>query len=631
MNRRRLLLGLGVVLFGAGVAELVAPGTLPVPVAESLLTEVGGLTLLCAAILFLLGQGERLRHTDTPEVEMSAPTVPPGADLESVLDGFPGPDGIRGEEFDTRRRRLTEAAVTVLTRLRGLDTERARERVAQGEWTDRTRAAEYLADDLPEPERELTLRRLFASETARERSRLRTVDAIAAAAGVESRDDGRPRDGAGSDGAVETGTAGRNSDSGYRRTGNWAGVSLVMLVCVGAGLLLGRPAVLLAGAAGLGYAAYARSTRLGSVDLSVSRSLGETDPDPGDQVEVTVTVTNNGGLCPDLRLVDGVPASLPVTGGSPRYGTALRAGEAVTFSYTVRAAAGRHEFGPMLVVARNLSSSVERERLVAVESEIRAVPSPEPLRASVPLRHQPTRYVGDRVTDTGGEGLGFRTVREYKPGDSLARIDWNRRARTGELTTLEFDRERAARVVILLDTRQSVRTGPEPEGPDALKRSVAGAQRLFPALLDDGHQVGIAAFGGGECYLAPDTGTRHRERGRELLASDPAFQAETGYRPRPWYWIPRLRATLPKDTQLLVFSPLLDPKTVRLVRRLEAHGHPTTVVSPDPTATETPGNRLMQVRRRLLVSHLRGAGVPVLDWEPSVSLDELLTQEVTAR
>jgi len=630
MNGRRLLFGLGVVLFGAGVVELLAPGTLPVPVAETLVTAVGGLTLLCAAALLLLGRGERPTHADTPEVEMETPTAVPGTDLESVLDGFPGPDGIRGDGFDTRRGELTEAAVTVLTRLGGFDTEQAREQVAQGNWTDTTRAAEYLADDLPEPERELTLRQLFASETARERSRLRTVDAIVAAAGVEG-DSGSPGDGTEPEDTLETGTAGWDIDPGHRSTGHWAGVSLVVLVCVGAGLLLGRPAVLLAGVAGLGYAAYARLTRLGRVDLSVSRSLGETDPDPGDRVEVTVTVTNNSGFCPDLRLVDGVPASLPVTGGSPRCGTALRAGESVTFSYTVRAAAGRHEFGPVLVVARNLSSSVEQELLIEADSEIQAVPSPEPLRTSVPLRHQPTRYAGDQVTDTGGEGLEFRTVREYSPGDSLARIDWNRRARTGELTTLEFDRERAARVLILLDTRQSARTGPESGASEALERSVAGAQRLFPALLDDGHQVGIAAFGGGECYLAPDTGRRHRERGRELLASDPVFQADTGRRPQPWDWIPRLRATLPGDTQLLVFSSLLDPKTARLVRRFEAHGHSTTVISPDPTATETPSNRLMRVRRRLLVSHLRGAGVPVLDWEPSVPLEELFTREVTAR
>ncbi|ERH08746.1 MAG: conserved repeat domain protein [halophilic archaeon J07HX64] len=631
MNRRQLLFGVGVVLFGAGVVELLAPGTLPVPVAETLLTVVGGLTLLSAAVLSLLGRGERLTHADTPEVEMATPAEVPGTDLESVLDEFPGPDNIRGDGFDTRRRQLTEAAVTVLARIRGLDTGHAREQVAQGVWTDRTRAAEYLADDLPEPERELTLRRLFASETARERSHLRTVDAIAAAAGVEGRGDSQLGDGAEADGVVDTGTAGRDVDTGRHRTGHWTGVSLVVLVCVGVGLLLGQPAVLLAGAAGLGYAAYARVTQPGTVDLSVSRSLGETDPDPGEQVEVTVTVTNNGGFCPDLRLVDGVPASLPVTGGSPRYGTALRAGESVTFSYTVQAVAGRHEFGPALVVTRNLSSSVEQELLVEAGSEIQAVPSPEPLRGSVPLRHQPTRYAGERVTDTGGEGLEFRTVREYRPGDSLARIDWNRRARTGELTTLEFDRERATRVVILLDTRRSVQTGPEPEASDALERSVAGAQRLFPALLDDGHQVGIAAFGGGECYLAPDTGARHREQGRELLASDPAFQADTNHHPRPWYWIPRLRATLPEDTQLVVFSPLLDPDAARLVRRFEAYGHPTTVVSPDPTATETPSRRLMRVRRRLLVSHLRGAGIPVLDWDPSASLEELFTREVTAR
>ena len=612
---------------------------MPVPAAGTLLTGFGGLVLLYGVVVYLGSRrGQRLRHADTPDVEIPKPTGVPGTDLDETLDGFPGPDDLYGNGFDSRRRRLEEAAVAVLARLRGLDTARARETVRTGEWTERRRAAAYLGEDIPEPEREVSLARLFATESARERSRRRTVDAIAAAAGVGSDDTGPggeetvDTDPEVLAGAVEAGTTGRaESSAGRERTGHWAGVGLVVLACVGLGLVFEVPGVLLAGAVGLGYVAYARSTRPGAVDLAATRSVSDTEPDPGDTVEVTVTVTNNGGLCPDLRVVDGVPESLSVAEGSPRCGTALRAGGSVTFSYTLRASAGTHEFGPVLVLARNLSGSVERERCLDAASRLRAVPSPVPVQTSVPLRHQPTRYAGNRTTDTGGDGIEFRSVREYRPGDSLARIDWNRRARTGELTTLEFNRERATRVVLLLDTRRSAHVAPDPAGPDAVERAVAGAQRLFPALLDDGHQVGIATFGAGERYLAPDTGRSHRRQGRQLLASEPAFHTETGHYSRPWYWIPKLRARFPEDTQLLVLSPLVDAKTVRIVRQLEAYGYPTTVVSPDPTTTETPGRRLMGARRALLLSALRGAGIPVLDWGDSVSLEALLTREEASR
>jgi uncharacterized protein (DUF58 family) len=630
MRRRWLLLALGVTLFGVGVVELLEPGTVPVPAAGTLLTVFGGLTLLYAVALYIFSRWDRLGYAETPDVEIVRPTEVPGTDLESTLDGFPGPEDIYSDGFDSRRRQLEAAAVAVLTRLRGVDAEQAREQVATGDWTETARAAGYLAEELPEPERELSLRRLFATESARQRSRRRTVDAIAAAAGIET-DNERDIDPELLDGSVESGTTDRSGSRERERTGHWADISLVVLVSVGVGLLLELPGVLLAGAIGLGYVAYARSTPLGAVDLSASRSVSNTDPDPGERVEVTVTVTNHGGFCPDLRIVDGVPESLGVTEGSPRYGTALRAGKSVTFSYTVEVTAGTHEFGPVLVLAHNLSASVERELELEAASTVQSVPSPRPVQSSVPLRRQPTRYAGDRPTNTGGEGIEFRSVREYRPGDSMTRIDWNRRARTGELTTLEFHRERATRVVILIDTRRSAFAGPDPDGPDAVARSVAGAQRLFPALLDDGHQVGIAAFGAGECYLAPDSGTAHRKRGRDLLASEPAFHVGGKHYSRPWYWIPQLRRKLPSDTQLLVLSPLLEAKTVRIVRQLEAYGYPVTVISPDPTATGTPSQRLMRVRRRLLTSALRSAGVPVLDWPASATLEEILTREVAAR
>jgi len=152
-----------------------------------------------------------------------------------------------------------------------------------------------------------------------------------------------------------------------------------------------------------------------------------------------------------------------------------------------------------------------------------------------------------------------------------------------------------------------------------------------PALLDEGHQVGIGAFGSQDCFLAPDSGVSHRQRCRDLLATDPAFHTQTDTDRTGRYWLSQLRRRLPDNTQLLVLSPLLDARGVRLLREFEAYGHLTTVISPDPTTSATASCRLMRARRRLMMTELRGAGVPVLDWPPGESLETVLKREVTAR
>jgi len=63
----------------------------------------------------------------------------------------------------------------------------------------------------------------------------------------------------------------------------------------------------------------------------------------------------------------------------------------------------------------------------------------------LPLRGLTTKYHGRVPTDVGGAGVEFHATREYRRGDPVKRIDWNRRARTGELATLELREERAPR------------------------------------------------------------------------------------------------------------------------------------------------------------------------------------------
>ncbi|WP_247003719.1 DUF58 domain-containing protein [Halosolutus gelatinilyticus] len=663
MRTRGLLVGAGLGLFGLALVEMVAPGSLPMPIGDPLVPVVGGLVLCYAYYVRWSGDGSGVTQASIPDPEDVPPTPTPGDEFDEVLKQFLD----SGTVYSTTRtkRGLRAAAIAVLTRYADCTESEARERVDDGTWTADPYAASLLSETNDSPGRLLDrLRTPFLAESQYERAVRRTVSEIAAIAAVPVPERevetirSRIRQTIGSspertaapsparraasgpaatDGRAPAGTTvdsdrmaaeGSTTRSGIRRsTNHWSGVGLVAFVALGVGLLVERPAILLAAVVGIGYAAYARSMPLEPVQLSFERSLGDDDPEPGDDVEVTVTITNGSSrFLPDLRVVDGVPPGLAVTDGSPRFGTALRAGDSTTFSYTVTARRGEHEFRPAIAVARNLPGTVERELLLSAPSVLRCVPPLRPTREAVPLRAQASEYTGVVETDAGGAGVEFYSTRQYQPGDAMNRIDWHHHARTGELATLKFRRERAAVVVLVVDVQSSAYVSPGPESEHAVDRSIAAARRIFAGLLADGHRVGIAAMGAPDCWLAPSTGRDHRARGRTLFATDPIFSSVPDDDQFTLYWKRRLRRRLPDAAQLIVFSPLCDRSTIRYVREFEARGHSTTVVSPDPTADRTPGQQLARVYRTVATTDLRRAEIPVLDWAPEESLDEVLAR-----
>ncbi|TKX66950.1 DUF11 domain-containing protein, partial [Halorubrum sp. GN11GM_10-3_MGM] len=137
-------------------------------------------------------------------------------------------------------------------------------------------------------------------------------------------------------------------------TDRWLGIAGAALALVGLGVLVRQSSLLLAGAVGVGYAVYARAGDAPTPTLSVTRSVSDEAPAPGDEVRVTVRAVNVGETAlPDLRLSDGVPPGLAVVDGPARVATALRPGTAVTFEYTVRAARGDHEWEPLTAITRD--------------------------------------------------------------------------------------------------------------------------------------------------------------------------------------------------------------------------------------------------------------------------------------
>lgn len=410
-----------------------------------------------------------------------------------------------------------------------------------------------------------------------------------------------------------------------RHTHRWLGATAVALAAGGVAVIASSPALLLTAVVGVAFAAYAKMARAPPVDLDVERTLSDPNPNPGDEVTVTVSVRNAGdGVLPDLRIVDGVPGGLSVDSGSPRLGTSLRPGKRATFTYAVTATRGEHAFDPMLVLSRDFGGAVEREVTADAETVITCEP---PLSATepVPLRPQTTQYTGHVATDVGGSGVEFYATREYRPGDSLSRIDWNRHAKTGRLATLEFREERAATVVLLVDARDSAYVAAGRNEPPAVEHGVDAAGRVYDELTASGDRVGVASFGPRTCWLAPGSGREHRARVRHLLATHEAFSSVPADGPfHPSVSLRRLRKRLPDDAQVVLFAPLCDDFMADMARRIDAYGHAVTVVSPDVTATDTPGRRLARVERSLRLNELREVGIRVVDWDTAESLGAAL-------
>lgn len=655
-----LTMVVGVLAALTGLAVVVEP-RLAVAVGTSVFVLVAvGLLALFQGLRAAVGTTRPRKQAALPAVEFREPAPVPGDEFDELLRASAERPAWRGGSERTKiSRRLERVAVAVLTEKGDHTPETARRSLREGTWTDDPIATSFFAPGATEPGVVFNQLRRYASlEPTFNRRARHAVVALAVRAGTDHIRKRTQADRASSAGLSDVGTGNRLKGAGMggtpparadgpsaarrievgeatterhdpedpehrpevggyidRATGRWRGVAAVALLAGATGVLAGRAGLVLAGVIGIAFAAHARANGPPAPDLAVERELSRTDVPPGETVCVTVTVRNEGSiLLPDLRVIDGVPAGLAVTEGSPRVATALRPGRAVTVSYAVEADRGEHVFGPVTVLSRGFSGAVERElRLAGPASSLTCAP---PLSAgeTLPLRIQTTPFTGRVTTDVGGSGVEFHAVREYRAGDPLSRVDWHRRARTGELATLEFRRERAATVVLVVDARAEARVGP-PSGEPALEEAVGAAGEAFASLLSTGDRVGMAGFGPGECWLAPGAGDTHRARARDLLATSPAFAREPP--DEPFYAslrLRRLRRRLPGEAQVVLFTPLSDDYVVSVARRLDAYGHLVTVVSPDPTGERTTGRQLARIERDLRLSRLRRHGLRVVDW-----------------
>jgi len=290
--------------------------------------------------------------------------------------------------------------------------------------------------------------------------------------------------------------------------------------------------------------------------------------------------------------------------------------------WTVRAQRwGRRAVGAITVTAL-AAGRTRRARLTLNVDELGVFPDPGTARAAIAPAELLAR-LGDHTSRAVGTAVEFAGVRPYTAGDRPRRINWPVSSRRGELHVNQQSAERAADVVVLLDALSE--TGPP--GDTTLDRVVRGTAAVVRAQLRRADRVGVVALGSRIRWLGPDLGERHFYRIVETVLD--VWDAR-GYRRPDVTRIPP--PALPPGALVLVFSPLLDPDAIEVIRDLRERGFTTVVV--DVLREEPPvrsGDRMARLALRMwrldraaLLARLAGLGIPVLTWDGTSSLDTAL-------
>ncbi len=116
-----------------------------------------------------------------------------------------------------------------------------------------------------------------------------------------------------------------------------------------------------------------------------------------------------------------------------------------------------------------------------------------------------------------GQGLAFREVRPYQPGDDVRTIDWNVSARMNETFVKVFVEEREMTVMLAVDLSASERFGTQ-RAPKARVASEVAALLAFSAIRNNDRIGLILSTSKVERIVPPKKGEKHVMRVvREIL------------------------------------------------------------------------------------------------------------------
>lgn len=130
-------------------------------------------------------------------------------------------------------------------------------------------------------------------------------------------------------------------------------------------------------------------------------------------------------------------------------------------------------------------------------------------------------FTGEYHTAFRGQGMAFKEVKEYQPGDDIRFIDWNVSARMGHAYTKLFEEERERSVFLLIDLSASTLFGTRIQHKKDMITEMAAV--LSFSAVNNNDKVGLLFFTDKvEKYIPPKKGKNHALTiVREMVNAEP--------------------------------------------------------------------------------------------------------------
>ena len=430
--------------------------------------------------------------------------------------------------------------------------------------------------------------------------------------------------------------------SGWRPTRAFGRATVVGLLLLVMGVLLGRPDVVVVVVPLVAVSLWSIATRPTRAPRATSRvgsHLVRESETTAWQVEVEAV--------PGLRDVVGhLPgdrwaATVPLHGH-----VASSAGTAATVAVGVEVRSERwgvRRLGPAQVGAFGDFASFAWQWPQQRTETLPALPTPGAFTSRAGLPH-PVGLVGQHRSPRPGSGTELSDIRPFRTGDRLRRIHWPVSLRTGALHVTTTHADQDAEVHLVLDAIRDLGDRDVSRGlRSSLDVAVEAAGAVAAHYLATGDRVGLSVLGGGGFVELPAVGGHH-QLARVLLALGRAEESQgTVLEARA------LRAQLarpvPPGALVVLLSALVSPEPLAHAVRLARSGHDVIVIDtlpPELTVGRVGDDAvlaatlLQDVRTARLVWRLRllererearrcaEAGVPVIAWRGPGSLDAVL-------
>jgi len=251
-------------------------------------------------------------------------------------------------------------------------------------------------------------------------------------------------------------------------------------------------------------------------------------------------------------------------------------------------------------------------------AEVCVFPVAPPQSTAIPRTDLLDR-LGTHLTRHTGPGVEFADIRPYVPGDQLRTVNWPVSARRGALHVTERLTDRAADVVVLIDTY------PQPPGPAsaATERTARGAAQVVQSALRYGDRAGLVALGGGRTrWLGADIGQRQFYRILDtMLGAADTFDTATGTLAP--------RSAVPVGAIVIAFSTMLDTEFALALIDLRKRGHAVVAVdvlegSPIEGDHDPLVHRMWTMQRSFMYRDMATVGVDIVGWPGSATLDQAM-------